>query len=279
VTRAITIAIFLSSPIAFSTDRQPANNGPVSLSKHLRRYETIVEIPVPKGFERTIIAKDAFGSWLRHIRVRKDSRVHLYDGRLKTNQSAQFAVLDVVLSKGDLQQCADAIMRLKAEYLFARNDMDAIHFIATDGTELSFARWLNGERYTARGNKLSSWLTIPSHQDKRTQLERFLEVVFTYCGTLSLEKETRRVDLNELQTGDVFVKGGSPGHAMIVVDAAVDGKGKKIFMLAQSYMPAQDIHIVKNPLDLELSPWYEVNTDSRIITPEWIFYSSQLRRW
>ena len=29
-------------------------------------------------------------------------------------------------------------------------------------------------------------------------------------------------------------------------------------MLAQSYQPAQDIHIVVNPLNEKMSPWYEV---------------------
>jgi hypothetical protein len=50
-------------------------------------------------------------------------------------------------------------------------------------------------------------------------------------------------------------------------------------MLAQSYMPAQDIHIVKNPVDDKLSPWYEVNNAEEIITPEWTFLRNQLRRW
>ena len=50
-------------------------------------------------------------------------------------------------------------------------------------------------------------------------------------------------------------------------------------MLAQSYMPAQDIHIVKNPMDDELSPWYKVSDNNEIITPEWKFYKNQLRQW
>jgi hypothetical protein len=42
---------------------------------------------------------------------------------------------------------------------------------------------------------------------------------------------------------------------MIVVDVAVNKEGKKVFMLAQSYLPAQDIHIVKDPGNEILSPW------------------------
>lgn len=80
-------------------------------------------------------------------------------------------------------------------------------------------------------------------------MEKFLEVVFNYCGTPSLDKETHQVhDLNDLQIGDIFVKGGTPGHAMTVMAIALNQKGEKTFMLAQSYIPAQDIHIVKNPV-------------------------------
>lgn len=104
-------------------------------------------------------------------------------------------------------------------------------------------------------------------------------MVFTYCGTLSLEKETHNVDLSSIQPGDVLVKGGCPGHAMIVADVAINKKREKVFMLAQSYMPAQDIHIVKNWVDNEFSPWYKLTSDGKLITPEWIFNRDQLKRW
>jgi hypothetical protein len=58
-----------------------------------------------------------------------------------------------------------------------------------------------------------------------------------------------------------------------------NSEGKKIFMLAQSYMPAQDIHIVKNPVNEKISPWYEVKETEKIFTPEWIFKKEHLRSW
>jgi hypothetical protein len=76
----------------------------------------------------------------------------------------------------------------------------------------------------------------------------------------------------------VLITGGSPGHAMLVTDMASDAAGHKIYLLAQSYMPAQDIHIVKNPMNDGLSPWYRAD-EPLIITPEWTFHSFQLRRW
>jgi len=81
-----------------------------------------------------------------------------------------------------------------------------------------------------------------------------------------------------LKAGDVFIKAGSPGHAMIVVDFAVNNGGEKIFMLAQAFMPAQSILIVKNPSDKVMSPWYKVTDALKIVNPQWVFCRNQLKR-
>jgi len=87
--------------------------------------------------------------------------------------------------------------------------------------------------------------------------------------------------LAQMQIGDVFIRGGSPGHAVIVVDMAVNPKtNKKVFMIAQSYMPAQDIHILINTNKPAISPWNDlVETASEIETPEWTFEGNQLKRF
>jgi hypothetical protein len=76
-----------------------------------------------------------------------------------------------------------------------------------------------------------------------------------------------------------FVHGGLPGHAVIVVDVAVNEKtGDKIFMLAQSYMPAQEIHVLRN-FSSEFSPWYVENFEEELETPEWTFDPGELMRF
>jgi hypothetical protein len=44
-------------------------------------------------------------------------------------------------------------------------------------------------------------------------------------------------------------------------------------------MPAQDIHILKNFNDKELSPWYSEDFGSVLETPEWDFDRNSLRRY
>ena len=107
-----------------------------------------------------------------------------------------------------------------------------------------------------------------------------MDLVFAYSSTLSLEKELKSVDINDMQIGDVFIKGGSPGHCVIVVDMAQNkSTGEKVFMLAQSYMPAQQTQLLINPNDKNLSPWYSLDFGDTLNTPEWTFTKDQLKRF
>jgi hypothetical protein len=220
----------------------------------------------------------SFADWLRTIRLKKDKTVYLYDGSRKRNQSAQFAVLDISVGKEDLQQCADAVMRLRAEWLYSQGDPAKIRFRTGEGVWLNFGEWARGRRYSLAGNRLISHETGRYGAD-RSCFDSYLRTVFSYCGTLSLEKQLFPVAYTlNMRSGDVWVHGGSPGHAMLVVDMATDAKGHQIYLLAQSYMPAQDIHLVLNPQNEAISPWFVVG-DGPVYTPEWIFYPSELRTW
>jgi hypothetical protein len=238
-------------------------------------------IPTPAGFERTEEAKSSFGDWLRHLPLKKaGSPVYLYNGSLKHNQEAQFAVVDIDAgSPKDLQQCADAVMRLKAEYQYAMHDYENIHFNYTSGDKASWTEWAKGYRPKIAGNKVS-WEKSAAENSGYASFKSYMVSVFNYAGTFSLSKEMNKVELKDMKTGDVFIYGNFPGHAVIVVDMAVNKKtGEKVFMIAQSYMPAQDIHILKNPNNKMLGPWYPLNFGESLITPEWTFSRDDLKRF
>jgi len=276
------VSCFVISILIAYCNRNTSNKNEhfISLQQSSSSYKAIREIPLPLGYKRVVEEKNSFGDWLRTINLKQDPRIYLFNGRLKDDQSTHFAVLDMPVGNKDLQQCADAIMRLRAEYFFNCDNIDSICFKATDGTDLSFLKWMKGERYRLTGTRLTCYNSGSSRGNKRQQLEQFLEVVFSYCGTISLDRETSPVnDLNNLKTGDIFIKAGSPGHAMVIVDVAVNNEGEKIFMLAQGFMPAQSIHIVKNLGDKTMSPWYRVTDALKIVTPQWVFYPNQLKRW
>jgi hypothetical protein len=213
------------------------------------------DIAVPAGY-KIINSSQGFGEWLGNVGLKKDNTVYLYDGSEKQNQSAQYAVLDISVGNQNLQQCADAVMRLRAEYLYSAGKYDQIAFKDNAGKEYRF--------------------TAPYD---RTRFQQYLLTVFGMCGSASLSKELKQKDIHDIIPGDVFIRGGFPGHAVIVMEVAENPAGEKICLLAQSYMPAQDIHILNNPNDDGLSPWYKPNEREIIITPEYVFKKTELKGW
>ncbi len=237
-------------------------------------------ITPPPGYERVDVPAGSFQDWLRHLPLKPGHPpVRLHDGRLKPNQGAHLAVVDIDTGARDLQQCADAVIRLRAEFLFARRQLDRIHFNFTSGERASFSRWMEGYRPGIRGNRVI-WSQIAGSDRSHGALQSYLEVVFTYAGTASLARELRPVsDPQDLQVGDVFIQGGFPGHAVLVVDLVENRHAvKRAFALLQSYMPAQDMHVLRNPKAPE-SPWYDLEFGDTLETPEWTFHKSHLRRF
>ena len=76
-------------------------------------------IHTPEGFHREEVETDSFAAFMENYALYKDGKkVKLYDKTLKQNQDAHVAVLKMKLVEGDLQQCADSIIRLYAEYFY-----------------------------------------------------------------------------------------------------------------------------------------------------------------
>ena len=238
-------------------------------------------IPHPIGYDRLEVEKGSFAEWLRFLPLKPGKpQVKLFNGDLKGNQTAHFAVIDIDVGTKDLQQCADAVMRMKAEYHFSKNDYSSIHFNYTSGDRVDFSRWINGERPRVSGNTVR-WTTGSTKGSDHGNFRNYMDAIFNYAGTLSLAKEMKVLsDIQEIQPGDVFIHGGSPGHAVLVVDVAHNPETKeKLFMLAQSYMPAQEMHILMNPNEAGLSPWYRIGFGETLYTPEWTFDRKELKRF
>ncbi|MBP5794311.1 MAG: hypothetical protein J6W46_11845, partial [Spirochaetaceae bacterium] len=120
------------------------------------------------------------------------------------------------------------------------------------GTYLPFKKYTEGYRFTGGG-----WKDGYAKGMSRKIFDEYLRVVYSYASTRSMAKEIIPINIKDLRIGDVFVQSGNPGHAVFVTDMAVNKKtGKKIMLLGQGYMPAQDLHIVKS--FESISPWFTV---------------------
>lgn len=207
--------------------------------------------PPPMGAVR--VDADSFGTYVQSLEVHPASRpVTTHDGRT-VRHAARAIVLDLV--DGDLQQCADSAIRLRAEWRHERGE--PVMFHATSGDPIPWARWKSGERPYAEGRGLK-W-----RKGTKGGWEAYLRAVFMWAGTLSLEAYDTEVAKGEPVPGDLLVKPGSPGHAVVLLDVAKDPRGRTFVLVGEGYMPAQDFHVELGPHDgwwlwdggVELAHW------------------------
>lgn len=236
-------------------------------------------ILVPEGFERVAIEPESFEDYLRKLPLKPHgAKVTYYNGSTKP-LDVHVAVVDMDVGERDLQQCADSIIRLRAEYLYGKGLYERIHFNFTNGFNADYSKWMEGYRIKVSGNK-ADWVKQGSRGTDYASFRKYLDMVFAYSGTLSLSKEMENIPLEEMQPGDIFLKGALPGHCVIVLDMAENEKtGDIIFIIAQGYMPAQQMHVLENPANEDGNPWYRMDFGDELITPEWTFTDKQLYRF
>lgn len=235
-------------------------------------------ISPPEGFTRTTEEKNSLGTFLREMGMKKDgSPVLLYNKEQKENQNAHVAVFKLPLEREDLQQCADSVMRVYAEYFRSIDDTSRIQFSLTDDFKASYAKWREGYRIYENGNSFE-WEDAAEFDGSESNFKKFMRLVFAYAGTYSLEADSKKVKLKDIRIGDIFIQGGSPGHVVMVVDLCENADGRKAFLLAQGYMPAQQFQLLRNPAHPD-DPWYYVDEVSYPFeTPEYTFEKECLRR-
>ena len=232
-----------------------------------------------EGYNRVEVEGNNFGQFLRNQKLKPyGEKVLYYDGREKNKKDVYDSVIDVEIGDRDLHQCADAVMLLRGEYLYSIEKYDDISFNFVSGFKAEYKKWMEGYRIKVDGNNVSYYKGAePSNTYEG--FRKFMDMVMAYASTLSLEKELEPIDVEDMEIGDIFIMGGSPGHAVIVMDMAMNDNGEKIFILAQSYMPAQQTQILINPMDKSISPWYSLKDKEKLITPEWTFELNHLRRF
>ncbi len=233
----------------------------------------------PAGFER--VYNDGYSKFLRQQPLKQKNIVKYHNGQVRFNNANNIfaAVFDYDIGRLDLHQCADAAIYLRSKYNYMSKFLDKLAYTFTSGSVTTYKDYLAGATYTAikNGADIEKLYKDPREDNFKT-FRRWLDLVWNYAGTWSVENyDTFPVDICDIRPGDIFIRGGFPGHAVSVVDVAINANNEKVFMLAQSFMPAQEQHILLNPKNNTV--WYKLDNSEIINTPEFIFESNQLKRF
>lgn len=223
-------------------------------------YQKIGDIPVPKGFTRT--EKNGYSNYLRHIPLRrKGTKVKLFSGAVANYQTLNYAVLDVPLIS-NWEQCADACIRLRSEYLYQSGLYGKISF-----------KDVNGKISNYKGGR------------NRKAFEKYLKTLYGVASTASMDSYLPQREFSEIQPGDVFVykarKGNKYGHAVMVVDVAVNHKtGEKAFLIAEGNTPARDLHLLNNFWHPFSAPWFYLKGNEKALRiGPFLYYKNELRHF
>lgn len=236
----------------------------------------------PAGYERVPAEAGSFAEYLRKLPLKPHgSAVKYFDGGEKPDGS-YIAVVDMDIGTSDLQQCADTVLRLYSEYLYGIGAHERISFHFVSGFLFEWDKWRQGYRVKVEGNVVT-WVHSAEAGSGKKAFDAYLKKLYTYASTRSMaHSDLKRVEPRELAIGDMFIKGGSPGHVVLVADMAVQkDTGRKCFMLLQGYMPAQDAQILRNLDEPGISPWVMLPEapEGEFITPEYAFTWDQAMRF
>lgn len=233
----------------------------------------------PKDYKWQDEESGSFGYFIENFKLKPyGSQILKYDGTPISTQHLHEAVFDIDTGNKDLQQCADAVIRLRAEYLYADKKPDAIKFHFTSGDLLSWNDYKNGTRAFVNGNSVRFRKTA-GFDDSYQNFRSYLDLIFNYAGTISLHQETKPITKNSnLKTGDILITPGSPGHVVFITGVCKNKEGKRLFLLGEGFTPAQSVHLLSNPFNKNTSPWYDLNIDSpETKTARYIFKLTNFR--
>ncbi len=198
-----------------------------------------------------------------------------YRGRIVPNQEKHAAIITYDVGTSDLQQCADALIRLRAEFLYSNKRDNEIGFHFASGAYYPWRDYCKGVRPLANRRGVVFCQSLRACPMTHETLRKYLDIVFAYANTVSLCKELKAAD--KFAVGTVIIYPGYPGHCCIVIDEKVINNDT-LFKLAEGFMPAQSIYILSNPFEPRINPWYHLHKGT-LKTASYEFMTYFLRKF
>ena len=142
-----------------------------------------------------------------------------------------YAVVDLPMLS-NAEQCADACMRLKAEYLYQTGQYKRLNFKTSTASPCATAVGHREKPFTAISAD-SMVLPVPSHSAAR-------------CSPVHWQISNPVTSLSTPEMADCLVMPSSLSNK----------NGKKAFLLVEGNTPARDIHLIRNLENPFRSPWF-----------------------
>lgn len=187
------IIVLQFQPLAQTSSNLYNSFKPISLIDK-DQLSIITRVKVPEGYKRVVSPKGSFQAYLQNYKLKAyGSKIINYDGTAYFWQKGHVGILDISVPKNGLQQCADALIRIRSEHLWDQDRKVEIGFNFTSGHYCSWSKYADGYRPKINGNKVSFHKTASANHSK-TNFYKYLNLIYTYSGTLSLYHELPKIN-------------------------------------------------------------------------------------
>ncbi len=200
-------------------------------------YGEIGDIPPPAGFARVDLSATSYGHYLRSLPLKSEQSIKLHTGDTLSEQDYNtLAVLAApLLFEEDLEQCADFAMRLWADFLKSRNQLNQLALFDFNGRKRPFSG--SGKTY-----------------------KEYLKWHMAFSNSYSLKLGAEQAgSLENASAGDMIVQNdsdGGIGHVSLVLDQAVNSFGVSVYLVGYSFMPAQEFHVEAAQAGMGFEGWF-----------------------
>jgi hypothetical protein len=223
--------------------------------------------PPPPDYTRVRVEPGSFAEWLRGLPLAPEgSEVVRYDSAVVRPADDPYvaAIVAIDIGSADLQQSADVLIRLHAEWLWSQGKHAAINYPGATKLAMPLSRWEKGQRLISQGaNVYWAVQTKPQAADYK-EFRRYLDAVFAWANSSSLSRSTKPIEKPEdAAPGDFFLHTKPPGHVAILLDIAEKPSGERVALLGQALSPTESVHVIRPG---RATAWFSLRPQQPIVT-------------
>lgn len=241
-------------------------------------------VEVPDGYIRPPFPESSFQNFLRSMPMKKaGAKVMKYDGYNKFFD-CYAAVVDMDFPmESDVIHSEHTIQLIRSLYFYKTEKYDLMRFSYDDNRNMDFFEYGSGIRFVWQ-DSIYVKEEIASEDFSINAFNNYLGDLYGESTTRGLKADTREIEFGEMSVGDLLLQPGnqhSKGHTVMVMDMAIDPlTGERLVLFGQGFEPTQDFHIIDNPYEEDISPWYRVDEDAHFFsTIQWTFRKKHCRRF
>jgi hypothetical protein len=224
--------------------------------------------PTPPGYQRVQVEPGSFAEWLRSLPMAPEGTpAKSFDGRVSLDADDDYlaGVVAIDIGNADLEQSADVILRLQAEWLWSRGEKANISYLSATKLAMPLSRWEKGQRLIPNGPNMFWVIKGKPAEVDHAEFRKYLDAVFNWANSTSLSIRSKPVeDPKDLLAGDFFLQLQPPNQVAVVLDVAEKPSGERVALLGQARNPAESVHVVRPG---KATAWFSVRPPVPVLTP------------